>query len=68
MTYSYEYIDLYLLKDKNGNTKSVTFTKDCAEELENAVGWTIQVATVEAKLFDELLEDVVGIARYLLEL
>ena len=64
----YEYIDIYLLKDEEGNTKGITFTEDYALELANAVGWEIQEKTVEARWFDEILEDIFAHGRYIIEL
>ena len=64
----FEYIDIYLLKDENGITRGATFTREYAEELANAVGYEIHDHTVEARWFDEILEDIIAHGRYILEL
>ena len=64
----YEYIDIYLLKDEEGLTKGVTFTEEYANELSEAMGYLVEEKTVEARWFDEILEDIFAHGRYIIEL
>ena len=64
----YEYIDVFVLKDEEGQIKGVTFTNEYASKLSEAAGYSVEEKTVEARWFDELLEDVFAHGRYMMEL